>query len=171
MKEKTIRSATAEDASALRAIYAPYVEHTAVTFEYDVPTVEEFRQRIVDTVSHHPYLVAVEDGRAVGYAYAHQLGVRAAFQWAVETSIYIDARCRHHGIGRLLHDALEAALCRQGIRRMYAAIAYARTEDEYLTHDSIRFHTRLGYKEVGHFNQCGKKFGRWYDIVWMEKEV
>lgn len=178
-----IRNATPDDAAALLAIYAPYVEHTAITFEYDVPTVEEFRQRIVDISARYPYLVAErlrvgeqssgmdEAGLAVGYAYASAFKERAAYQWSVETSIYVDKKQKHQGIGRLLHDALEAALRRQGILNMNACISYIDPEDEYLTLDSVRFHSRMGYKQVAHFHQCGRKFGRWYDMIWMEKMI
>ena len=167
-----IRTATLDDAAALVGIYAPYVEGTAISFEYEVPAVEVFRQRIADISSRHPYLVAEdEDGKVVGYAYARQLGVRAAFQWAVEESIYIDRHYKHRGIGRMLHEALEAELRQRGIAMMYACIAFSEEEDEYLTHDSIRFHSRLGYVEAGHLHRCGKKFGRWYDLVWMEKAL
>jgi len=89
----------------------------------------------------------------------------------VETSIYVDMQEKRKGIGKQLHDALEQALKAQGILNMNAAIAYIEQEDEYLTHDSIRFHERLGYKKVAHFHQCGRKFERWYDIIWMEKII
>ena len=167
-----IRKATPHDAAALLAIYAPYVEKTAITFEYDVPTEAEFRQRIEDISSRYPYLVAEDEtGQAVGYAYASAFKERAAYQWAVETSIYVDEQQKHQGIGRLLHDALEAALRRQGILNMNACISYIDPEDEYLTLDSVLFHSRLGYHQVAHFHQCGRKFGRWYDMIWMEKMI
>ena len=166
-----IRKATESDAPALLAVYAPYVRHTAITFEYDVPTVEEFRRRIADIGSSHPYLVAEDaQGEVLGYAYAHQLGERAAFQWAVETSIYVDLQHRHRGIGHILQHALENELRSQGIKRMYACIAYTEPADEYLTHDSIQFHAREGFTQAGHLHRCGKKFDRWYDLIWMEKD-
>ena len=165
----TIRKARPEDAAALLAIYAPYVERTAVTFEYDVPTVEEFRRRIGDISRKYPYLVATDGDRIVGYAYASAFKERAAYRWAVETSIYVDMGERRRGIGLLLHQALEDALRRQGILNMNACISYIESEDEYLTPDSVRFHERMGYKQVAHFHRCGLKFGRWYDMIWMEK--
>lgn len=167
----TIREARTADAEAMRAIYAPYVEHTAVTFEYDVPTLEEFLRRMEVVRARYPWLVAEEDGRVVGYAYASPFKERAAYQWAVETSIYLDDTMRRRGVGRRLHDHLEQALRRQGILNMNACISYISPEDEYLTLDSVRFHERMGYTLVAHFHQCGKKFGRWYDMVWMEKFI
>lgn len=167
-----IRKAKPDDAGVLLAIYAPYVEHTAITFEYNVPTEAEFRQRITDISCKYPYLVAEDEtGKAVGYAYAHEFKERAAFQWAVETSMYVDGRQRGRGIGRQLHDALEAELRQQGIQNMNACISYIEPEDEYLSLDSVRFHKRLGYEQVAHFHKCGFKFGRWYDIIWMEKII
>lgn len=166
-----IRPATPDDAAALLTIYAPYVRDTAVSFEYEVPTVEEFRQRITRFSERYPYWVAEEDGRVLGYAYAHAFHERAAYQWAVETSIYVDENEKRKGIGKHLHDALEEALKQQGILNLNACIAYSEQEDEHLTHDSIRFHERMGYKKVAHFHLCGKKFGRWYDMVWMEKLI
>jgi len=171
MEQIDIRPATPDDAAALLAIYAPYVAETAISFEYEVPSEEEFRQRIIGFSKEYPYLVAEEDGRIVGYAYAHIFHGRAAYQWSVETSIYVDRHEKRKGIGKQLHDALEQALKAQGILNMEAAIAYIEEEDEYLTHDSIRFHEWMGYKKVAHFHQCGRKFGRWYDVVWMEKII
>lgn len=166
-----IRLVKADDAEALLAIYTPYIEKTAITFEYDVPSVDEFRGRIAAVTAKYPWLVAVDGERIVGYAYASAFKERAAYQWAVETSIYVDIDKKRCGIGRLLHDALEEALKRQGVLNMNACIAYCDPEDEYLTLDSVHFHEHLGYKLVAHFHKCGKKFGRWYDMVWMEKLI
>ena len=171
MTRLNIRPATPNDAAALLAIYAPYVVDTAITFEYEVPTEEEFRQRIVHISEKYPYLVAEEEGRMVGYAYASTFKERAAYQWAVETSIYVDRQEKRKGIGRKLHDALEEALKTQGILNMNACISYTESEDEHLTLDSVHFHERLGYQRVAHFHLCGKKFGRWYDMIWMEKII
>ena len=167
----TIRNAHLEDAEAMLAIYAPYVEQTAITFEYDVPTEEEFRGRMEKVQKTYPWLVAEDNGKAVGYAYASAFKERAAYQWAVETSIYVSMGQKRQGIGRLLHEALETALRKQGILNMNACISYIDPEDEYLTLDSVRFHERLGYQQVAHFHQCGLKFGRWYDMIWMEKLI
>ena len=105
-----IREAKEADAAGLLAIYAPYVEHTAITFEYEVPTLEEFTDRIRQTKTKYPYLVAKQDGKVLGYAYAGQFHAREAYAWAVETSIYVDESCKHMGIGGKLHAALEKAL-------------------------------------------------------------
>lgn len=168
----TIRTATPADAPALLAIYAPYITDTAVSFEYDVPSVEEFADRILGTLKKYPYLVAEVNGQIVGYCYVGILHGRQAYDWSVETSIYVEQHQKRRGIGRLLHDALEQELRRRHFLNMNACIACPMGEsDPYLTRDSIRFHEKLGYRMVGEFHQCGYKFGRWYHMVWMEKHI
>lgn len=173
----TIRTAAPDDAAALLSIYAPYVEHTAITFEYNVPSVEEFRQRIVNTLRLYPYLVAEKKtgastaGEIVGYAYAGPLHARAAYAWSVETSIYVKEGEKKSGIGKALYLALEKVLAAQNITNVNACIASPETDDEYLDHNSIQFHGHLGYSMVGEFHKCAYKFGRWYNMVWMEKMI
>lgn len=167
----TIRTATPDDAAALLKIYAPYVSGTAVSFEYTVPSVEEFTQRIQNTLKKYPYLVAEADGQILGYCYVSPFHGRKAYDWSVETSIYVDSHCKRMGIGQKLHDALEQVLGRQGILNLNACIAYPIGEDPYLTQDSVHFHEHLGYQMTAHFHKCGYKFQRWYDIIWMEKII
>ncbi len=172
MAEQTvsIRLARIEDAPALQAIYAPYVRDTAITFEYEPPSVEVFAERMRATMKRYPYLVAELDGRAVGYAYAGTFKGRPAYDWAVETSIYVARGHAGTGVGRALHDALERGLAAQGILNMYACIAVpAGKDDETLTRNSQHFHEHMGYRLVGEFYRCGYKGGRWYSMVWMEK--
>ena len=166
-----IRVAAVEDAEKLLQIYAPYVINTAITFEYEVPTIQEFRKRICHILKRYPYLVAEKNGELLGFAYASAFHERAAYDWAVETSIYICMNRRKMGIGRKLHDCLEKLLKEQGILNLNACIAYPRSEDEYLTKNSVEFHSHLGYRLVGEFYQCGYKFNRWYNMVWMEKQI
>lgn len=165
----TIRSAVPADARRLLEIYSWYVEHTAITFEYTVPSPEMFRERIVKTMERYPWLVLEEDGVIRGYVYAGPLGERAAYCCSCEGSIYLDRFARGRGHGRRLYQALEAALQARGIRNLYACIADPETEDEYLTHNSERFHAHLGFEKAGTFHRCGFKFQRWYNIIWMEK--
>lgn len=170
MLDVTIRVARVADATALLAIYAPYVRETAITFEYEVPSVLEFASRIRDTLERYPYLVAESGGVPIGYAYAGPFKERAAYDWAVETSIYVARGACHVGVGRTLHDALETCLRVQGILNMCACIGVPDgADDEHLDHNSEQFHTHMGYRLVGEFRQCGYKFGRWYNMVWMEK--
>ena len=135
-KEMKIRIAKEEDAEALLAIYAPYIEHTVITYEYDVPTVEEFRGRIRHVLERYPYLVAELNGEICGYAYASAFHDRPAGGWNVETSIYVDQNKKGIGIGTALYDKLEKILKRQNILNMNACIACTEIEDEYLTNVS-----------------------------------
>lgn len=166
-----VRDAVPEDAERLVEIYRPYVETTAITFEYDVPTVGEFRGRMERTMEKYPYLVAEMDGYVVGYACAGRFVGRAAYDWSVETTIYLDRGMRGRGIGRRLYGALEEALKDMGVLNLNACIAYPEKEDEYLTRSSAEFHARLGYRLVGEFRLCGYKFSRWYNMIWMEKLI
>lgn len=254
MGELKFRVAHPEDAEALLAIYAPYVEETAITFEYEVPGVEEFRARIAHTLQTYPYIVAIEEKEAnagiehvdgasvpcidhsdanadaghadgvptsstpasgadevtgahrtsehiIGYAYVGRLHERAAYDWTVETSIYVDRSARKHGLGRQLYERLEAILRAMNIISVNACIAYPGTmnvaadaasaadrsqtnlregasdsgagigKDPYLNTNSPDFHAHLGYQLVGHFHACAYKFDRWYDMIWMEKWI
>jgi phosphinothricin acetyltransferase len=160
--ECLIRLAREEDAVELLSIYAPYVRDTVVTFEYDVPGAEDFAGRIRNTLRKYPYLVAESEGRILGYAYASPFKTRAAYDWAVETSIYIRRDARGRGTGGQLYRALEEALRRMNIQNLNACITTPNPE-------SIGFHERFGYRTVGQFTQCGFKHGAWRDVVWMEK--
>lgn len=166
-----IRFADLRDAEELRNIYAPYVENTAITFEYTVPTRQEFEDRMRQIQTKYPYLVARMGEEIVGYAYADSFKDRAAYDWAVETSIYVKMDKKALGIGRRLYEVLEKILALQNILNLNACIAYSEEENEYLTLDSVRFHERMGYQMVGKFHQCGYKGNRWYDMVWMEKHI
>ncbi len=169
MPDYKIRSARVSDAPALVEIYRPYVEETAITFEYKTPSVKEFQRRIELISEKHPYLVLEENGEILGYAYASSLSPRPAYDWSVEMSIYITQKSRHSGLGKALYVALEEALQKQGIKNLYACITYPEEGDPYVTRNSVNFHTHMGYHIAGTFHQCGYKFHRWYDIVWMEK--
>lgn len=160
----TIRIARESDTDELLAIYAPYVKETAITFEYTVPTLEEFRERMTKTLMKYPYLVAVQETEILGYAYASEFKNRAAYDWAVETTIYVKQDSRKSGVGKKLYQALEEVLKQQHICNLYACIAYPNP-------GSIGFHERLGYQTIGHFSKCGYKFETWYDMIWMEKMI
>ncbi len=157
-----IRPATPGDAEALLKIYEPYILETPITFEYTVPSVDEFARRISTTLEKYPYLAAETNGRLTGYAYASAFKSRAAYDWAVETSIYVDRTCHGQGIGTLLYHVLEYHLRRQHIVNSNACITYPNPA-------SIGFHEKMGYRTVAHFTKCGYKLGQWHDMIWMEK--
>lgn len=164
-----IEVAKIEDAKELLRIYAPYVTDTAITFEYEVPTVEEFQGRIKRTLENYPYLVARQNGTIVGYAYTSAFKERAAYDWSVETSIYVDRQKTKLGIGKKLYEALENISKKQNILNLNACIGCPKVADEHLDNNSVQFHAHMGYEMVGMFHNCGYKFGTWYHMVWMEK--
>lgn len=166
-----IREATPADAPALLAIYAPYVRETAISFELVPPSEEEFRARIASTLERYPYLVAERAGAPVGYAYAGPFHEREAYRTSAETSIYVAASERGRGVGRALYDELERRCAASGIRNLYACVAFAPAPDAHLTNASTAFHEALGYRLVGRFEMCARKFGTWYDMVYLEKFV
>lgn len=166
-----VRTATLEDMEQTLEIYRYYVENTAITFEYKVPTLEEFQNRYQNITKKYPYIVATENEKIVGYAYAGAFNPREAYDWAVETTIYCDQNCRKKGVGKTLYNVLETILKEQGIINLNACIGYPIEEDEHLTRNSVQFHEHLGYKWIGEFTKCGYKFGTWYNMVWMEKII
>lgn len=159
-----IRSVQLADAKAIRAIYQPYVTETAITFEVDVPTVQEFERRITKTLAQFPYLVAVVEGKVVGYAYASTYYARAAYDWTVELSIYVAKEMRGKGVGSALYEALEEELKARGYLRFLSCIAVPNEA-------SISMHKKRGYVQVAHFPKIGFKFNQWHDIVWMQKTI
>lgn len=160
----TIRPVRSDDAAALCAIYAPYVTDTTVTFEYDPPSAEEFAARIDGITAQYPYFVCCLEDKPIGYAYAHAFRERAAYDWDVEMSIYVDRTHQHEGIGRLLYAALEEALCRMGVVNCYACITSPNPQ-------SVAFHTALGYTQLAVFPHSGYKHGHWIDVIWMAKQI
>jgi len=160
----TVRMAVLEDVDALLAIYAPYCTETVITFEYDVPEREEFLNRIKKILSKYPYLVAVENGNIVGYAYASEYKTRAAYQWDVETSIYVDRNCRAHGIGTILYEKLLELLKKQNIFHAYACVTLPNEASQGI-------HEKFGFRLAGILPKSGYKFGAWHDIGWFEKSL
>lgn len=163
-----IRAAIPQDSAALLRIYAPYVMETTVTFEFDVPSEREFRGRIEYALDRFVYLVLEEDtedgGVPIGYAYYGAFGERAAYQWSVETSIYLDRSRCGGGLGTVLLEALERCMVAQGITNSQACITSENT-------GSIEFHRGHGYAPCAEFSNCASKFGRWLSVTWMEKQV
>lgn len=166
-----IRAATREDAGSLLKIYSYYVENTAISFEYVAPSLDEFSKRISSTLEKYPYIVLEDDGLIRGYAYAGAFHSRAAYAHCCEVTIYLDHDSKGNGYGKALYEALEKALKKMGIINLYACIADPEVEDEYLTKNSECFHQHMGYTKAGEFHKCGYKFGRWYNMIWMEKMI
>ena len=159
-----IRIATEADVPAMLAIYAPYIENTTITFEYHVPSEEEFRTRFRDITAQFPWLVWEEEGKVLGYAYGSAPFARDAYRWCAEDSIYLSPEAQGRGIGTRLCTALEKVLFYQGYRRIYALIT---AENKA----SVTFHEKLGYVKRGDFPDAGYKFGRWIGVIWMDKRA
>lgn len=164
MKERIIiRKVTEADAQALLDIYASYVA-APITFENEVPTVEEFARRIREIAAFYPYLVCEVEGRIVGYAYAHKQMERAAYQWNAELSVYIDEAFAGQGIGKQLYTRLIELLKRQHVKTLYALITLPNEA-------SMALHRSFGFQEVGVWRQTGYKCGRWHDVMWMDLHI
>lgn len=160
----SIRPATERDVPRILEIYAPYVENTAVSFEYTVPTPAAFTERFLKITARFPWLVWEENGVVLGYAYGSLPFERAAYQWSAAASVYLCAEAQGRGIGKALYAALERLLRLQGYRKVYAVITTANEA-------SVAFHRAVGYRHTGTMPACGYKFGKWYGTVWMEKEL
>ena len=158
----SVRLAREEDLPQVLAIYGPYVENTAYSFEYTVPTLEEFTRRFYAVTAQFPWLVWEEQGQILGYAYGSAPFERAAYRWSGEVSIYLRPDARGKGIGRKLYTALETIMKSQGYRLVYAIITASNEA-------SVAFHRAMGYRHTARFPGCGFKLGAWQDVVWMEK--
>jgi L-amino acid N-acyltransferase YncA len=162
MGTRRIRLATPDDAGAIAAIYAPFVRDSAISFEWEPPTVDEMRGRIEQTLARFPWLVAIDDDGVIGYAYATSYRTRAAYQWSAEVSVYVDPRAHRRGAASALYDALIALLRLQGYRTLYGVIALPNEA-------SVSFHERKGFEKIGVFRAAGFKHGAWHDVLWMRR--
>ena len=167
----SIRFAKPEDAKELLKIYVYYVTDTAISFETEVPSEEEFKLRIEEVLKSYPYIVACKDDEILGYAYLHSFVGRKAYELSAETTIYLNPDKKKMGIGKKLYSVLEDIAKAQNITNLYSCIGYVDKEDEYLNNNSVQFHEHIGFRMVGKFENCGHKFGRWYHMVWMEKII
>ncbi len=159
-----IRVAKKSDAKEILEIYAPYIENTTITFEYSVPSLEEMTLRIEKTLQKYPYLVVEENGRIIGYAYASALRGRKAYEWSCELSIYIKEGYHGQGIATKLYIKLFEILKKMNIQTLYACITFPNDRSE-------KFHQSLGFHKNALFQKCGYKFGKWLDVIWMEKSI
>ena len=150
-----IRMATEKDIPAILEIYGPYVRNTAISFEYTVPTMEEFTTRFDGITAQFPWLVWEEDGNILGYAYGSAPFERAAFGWCAEASIYLCPEAQGRGIGKKLYAVLEQLLALQGYAKVYALVTSA-------NQPSVDFHLATGYRTTCFMPDCGFKLGRWY---------
>ena len=159
-----IRTVQLSDAEAILKVYAPFITDTCISFEYVVPSMEEFSQRIASISAEYPYIVLEEDGEIVGYAYSHRYLERVAYSWDVEVTIYLAPKVQGKGLGVILYDALEKLMTLQNIKNLYSCI----TGDNI---HSIEMHRSMGYELIGTFPKAGFKLDRWLDVVWMAKAI
>ncbi len=157
----TVRDATRDDAASCAAIYNPYVRDTAITFEIDEITDAEMAHRIEHKQARHAFLVAELDGRVVGYAYAGEYRDRYAWQWAAETSVYVDRNVHRSGAGRALYLALLERLATRGYRYAVGVITLP-------NEPSIGFHRALGFGDGGVLRKAGWKLGEWHDVATLQ---
>jgi phosphinothricin acetyltransferase len=155
-----VRAASAADAGACAAIYAPYVEQTAITFELEAPTAQEMAVRI-DAARDHAWLVLEDAGAVVGYAYGGVFNRRPAYRWACEVSVYVEMGRLRTGAGRALYEALLALLARRGYRKAIAGMTLP-------NESSVGLHLAMGFEPVGTYRDIGYKLGRWHDVAWMQ---
>ena len=160
----SIRPGAQSDAAELLAIYRPYVETTAVSFETAVPTVEEFAARIAKALARWQWLVAERDGRCVGYAYGSMHRDRPAYRWSVEVSAYVHPDWHRQGIGRALYVQLFEELAQKGYCNAYAGVALP-------NEGSVALHRGVGFEPIGVFRSVGRKFGRWHDVAWFQRAL
>ncbi len=159
----SIRFVREEDCPALLDIYSQYID-TSITFEYSLPSQTEFLSRIKSINEWYPYLVYESDGKPIGYAYAHQLRERAAYQWDVELSIYVSKECASRGVGRRMYSALMELLRMQGVKTVYGCVTMPNPASEAL-------HLAMGFRNAGVWQNAGYKAGLWHDVAWFEKSI
>ncbi|MBP2327590.1 phosphinothricin acetyltransferase [Kibdelosporangium banguiense] len=160
-----VRDASELDAEACAAIYAPYVTDTAITFEYEPPTVAEMAQRIASALSTHAWLALEDDnGRVIGYAYGGPFKAREAYRWSCEVSVYLELGVRRKGGGRALYEVLFERLTERGYRMAAAGMTLPNDASEGL-------HRAMGFEPVGTYRRIGWKNGAWRDVAWVQREL
>jgi phosphinothricin acetyltransferase len=161
---RTVRDATARDAEACAAIYAPYVTDTAITFETEPPSPAEMVERIAAAQRTHAWVVLADGDRVVGYAYGRPYKPRAAYRWSCEVSVYLEPGRRRTGGGRALYQALLARLAERGFRTAVAGMT--------LPNDaSVGLHRAMGFEPVGTYRRIGWKHGAWHDVAWTQRAI
>jgi L-amino acid N-acyltransferase YncA len=156
-----LRVATPDDAEAIAAIYAPFVRDTVISFETAVPDTAEMARRITSTLETHPWLVAEEAGRVIGYAYASQHRTREAYRFSCDVTVYLAEGARGRRLGTRLYTDLFRLLRAQGFRNAFAGIALPNPA-------SVALHESLGFRHLGTYRDVGFKLGAWHDVGWWQ---
>lgn len=163
MKSK-IRLADAGCAEGIRAIYAPIVEDTVISFEATPPDAAEMARRMRGVLLSHPWLVCEGPGGIEGYAYGSTFSGRAAYDWTCEASVYVANDSRSAGVGRRLYRALLELLARQGYRQVCAGITLPNAA-------SVGLHESFDFEPVAVYKKVGFKFGAWHDVGWWQRSL
>ena len=158
-----IRLAQEKDTAALLEIYKQYID-TTVTFEYELPSKEEFQRRIREYSKEYPYFICTENGKCVGYVYAHRAQERAAFQWNAELSIYLDKNYQSKGVGKVLYEMMFEILAKQGVKTLYGLVTTPNPK-------SVKLHEKTGFQLVGTYHNTGFKANQWCDLLLYEKQI
>ena len=164
MNNYKIRLITTNDTEAARNVYAPYVLNTAISFEYEVPTVDEFKKKIEKITSQYPWLVCECDGEIAGYAYGSMHRDRTAYQWSPEVTVYLNEKYHRRGIARILYNALFEMLKMQGYYTAFAGVLVTNEK-------SVQFHRAMGFEDIGLFKNIGYKLGEWHTNLWLQYEL
>lgn len=159
-----IREVALHDAARILEIYAPHVVESAVSFELELPTIAAMQERIAAYTATYPWYVAEEEGRVIGYAYASSYRERKAYQYCVETSVYIDASSQQKGIARALYNRLFEELKQRGFAQAFAVITQPNEK-------SVAFHQSQGFESFALYEKVGYKFNRWHDVLWMRRWI
>lgn len=158
---KKIRLATIDDSASILRIYTPFITDTIITFEYTVPSITEFKERMAHIQASYPWLVCEINNIIAGYAYASRFREREAYKWSVDFAIYIDPEYQGKNIGKALYYALSEALKLQGYYNAYAGVTIPNVKSEGL-------HEAFGFHSIGTYHNVGYKFGGWHDVRWYE---
>ena len=158
-----IRLAKEQDAAALLEIYKQYID-TTVTFEYELPSKDDFQRRIREYSKDYPYFICTENGRCVGYVYAHRAQERAAFQWNAELSIYLDKNYQAKGVGKVLYEMMFEILAKQGVKTLYGLVTTPNPQ-------SVKLHEKTGFLLAGTYHNTGFKANKWCDLLLYEKQI
>lgn len=164
MSDKFFRLVKEEDAEEILSVYKPYIDNTAITFECESPTLEEFTLRIQEISKDYPYIICEENDKIIGYAYAHRQMERAAYQWNAELSVYIDGSHIREGLGKAMYRALIDILKLQKVKNVYGGVTSPNPNSEKL-------HEHFGFSNLGTYHQTGFKCGAWHDVTWFEKTI
>ncbi len=161
----SVRIAAPDDAESVLRIYAPIVEGTVVSFELEVPTVDEMRRRIATTLERFPWLVSIDaEGSVDGYVYAGLHRERAAYQWSVDVTAYVREDARGRGIRKRLYARLFDELVRLGYHQAFAGIALPNAA-------SVGLHESVGFTHLGVYRDVGFKLGAWHDVGWWQRTL